>query len=257
MKNFTELGSMPMPSYFHRGAVNRYPLVFLHGFLGCKEDWLPVIAPLEEHFSCYALDLPGHGASPFRPDVFQAILDTLDALNLSKACLVGYSLGGRLALSLKEQFPDRFSQLIVLSGHTGLRTATEKQIRWQQDLDWIQKFETLPLNTCLDLWYQQPLFSTLNIDPILRERRLHQNKEALIFYLHTFSLAHQPVRTDQDALFLCGRYDERYVSHYQMLCAEKAISTVRIIEGAGHAIHLEKPLACAQAIRFHVTLENN
>ena len=47
-------------------------LLFLHGFLGAPSDWDPVISHLPLH-SCLALELPGHGATPFTPHFHDTI----------------------------------------------------------------------------------------------------------------------------------------------------------------------------------------
>ena len=94
-----------MLSYFCRGPVDKPPLVFLHGFLGCKEDFLPLVSFLEKNFYCICLDLPGHGSSSFEEKALESIIDTLASLNISSTDFVGYSMGGRVCLELYQKYP--------------------------------------------------------------------------------------------------------------------------------------------------------
>src|SRR5690242_19189175 len=112
------------------------PLVFLHGFLGCKEDWTDVISHLKDHFCCYAIDLPGHGPLPVTEDIVQSVFETLQRLKLLRCPIVGYSMGGRIALELAKRYPKEFEKLIVISSHTGLKDEASRQLRWEQDLKW-------------------------------------------------------------------------------------------------------------------------
>ena len=110
------------------GAPGRPVLVLLHGFLGCCTDWDPFTDALAEYagvgddngYNCLAIDLPGHGGSgggrgqvPLALAVsFEAmaaaVLKLLDRLAVRSCAIVGYSLGGRLALFLADLEPARF-----------------------------------------------------------------------------------------------------------------------------------------------------
>jgi Predicted hydrolases or acyltransferases (alpha/beta hydrolase superfamily) len=231
-----------MLAYTRTGSIKQPPLLFLHGFLGCKEDWENVISPLSSTFCCYAFDLPGHGVSPFSEDVSAAFFHTLDHLHLAEAPLVGCSLGGRPALAFDAKAQGRFSSLIIASGHPGLDTEEQKAKRAREEAVWMERFQTLPLETCIALWYAQPLFATLPLDEALLQRRLRQNREALLFYLTKFPLSLQTKRIPKKAFFLYGQHDLTYKALYTSL---QGIP----IPGAGHAIHLEAPLALAHKIK--------
>jgi 2-succinyl-6-hydroxy-2,4-cyclohexadiene-1-carboxylate synthase len=203
-------------------------LIFLHGFLGSKEDWQGVIDILDPKFECIACDF----ADP-----------------LPSGHLIGYSMGGRRALSLKREAPEKFGHVIAFSAHPGLATKEEKRARWQTDLEWIEKLQTLNLSDWLDLWYAQPLFDSLRKRPELFEqvlkKRAQQDPSSLIETLKRYSLAHQDLLHLPSALYVCGKEDLKYVSLYRTL---PPFIRVRHIEGAGHALHLEHPEACARII---------
>ncbi len=97
------------------------PVVLVHGFGGDKNSWLFVQQPLSETHPVHALDLPGHGASG--KDVGDGSLDTLadtvigflDALEISRAHLVGHSLGGAVSAAVAKAAPDRVASLTLLA----------------------------------------------------------------------------------------------------------------------------------------------
>ena len=94
---------LPLHAY---GPSDGRPVVCLHGFLGRGSDW-EALAPRLGDVCLYALDLPGHGeaiGAPRTASVFEtaaaSVMATLDAAGLGRVPLVGYSMGGRLALYL-------------------------------------------------------------------------------------------------------------------------------------------------------------
>jgi pyruvate dehydrogenase E2 component (dihydrolipoamide acetyltransferase) len=97
------------------------PVVLVHGFGGDKNSWLFVQQPLSETHTVHALDLPGHGASG--KDVGDGSLSTLadtvigflDALEISRAHLVGHSLGGAVIAAVARSAPDRVASLTLLA----------------------------------------------------------------------------------------------------------------------------------------------
>ena len=119
----------------HRGSLKNPPLVFLHGFLGNKEDWDEVITQLEDRFWCLSVALPGHG-SPFSLTFSQALQATLKSHGIEQAALVGYSMGGRLALHALQDTPEMGSNVIALSSHPGLREESERISRIGEELKW-------------------------------------------------------------------------------------------------------------------------
>ncbi len=241
---------MPHLSYSIEGD-NRLPkIVFLHGFLGTKEDWRPVTGALNQQFCCVAYDLPGHGESPSLSADFDAQFAE-ELRGLAPFALVGYSLGGRVAMGLHQQFPELVKRLIILSAHPGLSSEAEKAERLRRDLAWARQIAELPIEEFLANWYAQPVFSTLNQDPILKqaliERRKKQRPADLIAILKAWGLAHQSQFTHfpHPSLFLYGDRDLQYAKLYSTLPASV---DVRKVEGCSHALLLEKPQRCAQYI---------
>jgi pimeloyl-ACP methyl ester carboxylesterase len=104
-----------------RGEV----LLLLHGMAGSSQTWRSLIKPLSRQFRVIAPDLPGHGESTkprsdYSLGAFAALLrDLLDELGVSRATIVGHSLGGGVAMQLLYQHPD-YAQRLILIGSGGL-----------------------------------------------------------------------------------------------------------------------------------------
>jgi len=97
------------------------PLILIHGFMGTYCDWRRNIPELARHFAVTAFDLPGFGYSdkpvdfPYTADSYASFLVALmDKLNISKATLVGNSLGGQIVLTACLKYPDRISSLVLI-----------------------------------------------------------------------------------------------------------------------------------------------
>src|SRR4030043_615955 len=104
------------------GSPGKPLLVFLHGFLGSVDDWNFAVDHFVSDYCCLRIDLPGHGqtrlADPAQyamPSTARLLIELLDKLKMSQAHLLGYSMGGRLALYLGVHYPDRFLTIILES----------------------------------------------------------------------------------------------------------------------------------------------
>jgi pimeloyl-ACP methyl ester carboxylesterase len=97
------------------------PLVLLHGFGGCSQDWSPLMAEWSKHFQLIIPDMRGHGRSgdlekPFRHvDAAADILALLDHLRITAFKGLGVSGGGNVLLHLATQEPDRVKAMVLVS----------------------------------------------------------------------------------------------------------------------------------------------
>ena len=104
------------------GEGEGLPIVFLHGFGGDLNNWQYNQEALAESHTTYAVDLPGHGGSSKdlgagRADVgslASAVLEFLDVKGVTKAHLVGHSLGGAVALALALNHAERVASATVI-----------------------------------------------------------------------------------------------------------------------------------------------
>src|SRR4051794_34552198 len=97
-------------------------VLLLHGLGATKSSFFDTAAALSRHYRVHALDLPGFGGSskpaiaPYgAPYAARAVVGTMDALNISRAHLVGNSMGGRVAIEVGLTRPDRVGGIALLS----------------------------------------------------------------------------------------------------------------------------------------------
>ena len=223
-------------------------LVFLHGFSGDSQEWQPIGERLSG-FSRLYIDLPGHGGSAeIRvsgfTDVISLLRDTLLSYNILKYWLVGYSLGGRVAMIAACQEMPGLCGLVVEGGHPGLQSDAERDARRDSDHHWAERFRHDALTEVFTDWYQQPVFASLNARQreALVALRSQNNGETLAAMLEATSLAVQPdLRAALTArafpfYYLCGERDSKFCA-----LATELAATRHVIRNAGHNAHRENP----------------
>jgi 2-succinyl-6-hydroxy-2,4-cyclohexadiene-1-carboxylate synthase len=225
------------------GDPRHPPLIFLHGFLGGKEDWGEMFPFFEKEFFCIAFDLPGHRSTPYCDQILSALKIAIHKICSIKPILIGYSMGGRIALQLQECA----AAMVILSAHTGLATRTEREHRRQIDKQWQKKLITLPFDTLLAEWYAQPIFHSFSLSQQIVKRRMKQNPKDLARVMQQLSLADQPHITE----FLCPTlfiYGEEDLKYRELYCKLPKTVSVRSIKKCSHCVHLENAPDCAKEI---------
>ncbi|HDK6715976.1 TPA: 2-succinyl-6-hydroxy-2,4-cyclohexadiene-1-carboxylate synthase [Klebsiella quasipneumoniae] len=229
----------------------RYPwLVFLHGFSGDRNEWLEVGDAFRAWPRLY-LDLPGHGGSAdIAAQDFAGVnillQATLNSYNILKYWLIGYSLGGRVAMNFACQPRAGLRGLIVEGGHPGLQDDEARQARRSNDSGWAERFRREPLAQVFADWYQQPIFASLDVGQraALVALRSRNNGATLAAMLQATSLAGQAdLRASLQARdfpfhYLCGERDAKFRAIAQALAAD-----THIIHHAGHNAHRDNPAA--------------
>lgn len=250
------------------GSADNPPLLFLHGFMGSCRDWTPIIGRLQDQFHCIAVDLPGHGQSrcddPAQfamPAAADAVIELLSYLRIGAIGLIGYSMGGRLALYLAVHFPERFTHLVLESSSPGLRTAAERATRRTWDEATAHKLETLPLTAFLDQWYAMPLFASLRSTPgyaALIKRRLDNDPAQLALSLRQIGTGSQPslwaewAQLTVPTTLIVGELDAKYVGISAEMHALNPQSQQIVIPDAGHNVHSERLQEFADTIATHL-----
>ncbi len=250
------------------GRPTAPPLLVLHGFLGSRQDFAAVLPALAERFYCIVPDLPGHGETIATAGadygfeaIAQSLLHFIDALNIPQTYLLGYSMGGRLALYMACQFPERFMGVVLESASPGLKMAEERRLRLEKDGAIAHQLRTQPFSQFLSQWYNNPLFASLQHHPkayaAMLGRRQHNRPLALAKVLQGCSTG--KMRSLWEALptisipllLLAGELDCKFVTINQdMLAQTKHKSQVALHQAkhCGHNIHLEAPDEYVQSV---------
>ncbi|MFZ1993360.1 MAG: alpha/beta fold hydrolase, partial [Solirubrobacteraceae bacterium] len=96
-------------------------LVLLHGFTNTGASWDQVVAALPERYRPLAPDLRGHGtASELRPVSLAAVVGDISGLARGPVELVGYSMGGRIALHVALAPASRVRRLVLIGASPGI-----------------------------------------------------------------------------------------------------------------------------------------
>jgi len=244
--------------YTLSGDARRSTVLFLHGFMGSSEDWWSVVAALDGRHRCLAVDLPGHGASLGLPPedytidgAARTLLGLLDELAVERPALVGYSMGGRLALYLALRHPERCSGLFLESASPGLQDAAEREARRRSDEEKAMRLESGHLASFLYDWYRQPLFASLSrhggLVEAMIETRSQNNPRELARSLRGMGTGTRPSLWGElavlriPALVVAGELDERFAEIAARMASLAPRIRSAIVTGVGHNVRLEAP----------------
>src|ERR1035437_7143846 len=135
-------------------------LVLLHGFTQTGASWDGVAAELAERYRPLAPDLRGHGsASNAVPVDLGAVLGDIAALAPPAFTVVGYSMGGRIALHLALAIPQRIARLVLIGASPGISDPVLRQARRDADERLAQEIERGSIDQFAHRWAQTPVLS--------------------------------------------------------------------------------------------------
>lgn len=247
-------------SYTVYGDPHRPVTLFLHGFMGSGANWAETISALDERFYCVAPDLPGHGRSlGLTPEDYtiggaaKMLRELLDGLEISRTAIVGYSMGGRLALYLALRHPERCSRLFLESASPGIEDAAERKVRREADEERARRLESGDFETFLANWYRQPLFTSLSqhqglVEEMI-EARSNNDPGELARSLRGMGTGNQPPLWEElpglraPVLAVAGELDEKFVEISRRMAGSSLNVRVAVVPGAGHNVRLEAPEA--------------
>ena len=233
----------------------------LHGFGGSESDF----NALSHHLSLAPIDLLGHGShrAPSDPAAYSTdaqVAWLAQRVPSHPVRLLGYSMGGRLALQFATRYPERISALVLIGAHPGLRTEDERRQRKQWDDEQSRRILALGTADFMTEWAQLPLIATQKVympetDYRAMQARRHSNLEApLAASLRGFGSGTMPScwatlkRITAPTLLIAGRDDERYQKMNTAIADHLPHVQTEIVERSGHAPHLSNPEMTATII---------
>lgn len=240
------------------------PIVLLHGFTGTSATWKSLAETEAPGVQFITIDMPGHGKTKGNrlvtmDDFCDDLKGLLDHLQLGKIYLVGYSMGGRAALSFAASYPEKLIGLALESASPGLATEEEREQRMEVDEKLIQKIEGEGINSFVDFWQSIALFDTQKslsreVQNNIREERLSQTEPGLVASLRGMGTGAQKsiweklLHLDFPVLLIVGSLDEKFVAINEQMSEWLPNATMEIFIDAGHAVHVEKPILFNECI---------
>lgn len=240
-------------------AVEKVNIICLHGFLGKSSDWdlihsYFVVSPLASRIEWWSVDYMN------QPELnsTKSFLSWTEAFNRKvlkkfpdgRRVLVGYSLGGRLALHALAAKSNIYDAAIFLSTNPGILREREKQERLQADQQWAQKFAALPWPELLGEWNAQSVFKGGALEP-QREEGFY-DRTLLSSALVEWSLAKQEdfreriTKNSEKILWLSGEKDIKFLSLAMELKKRAPGLSAEVVAKSSHRLIFDNPSEVAQ-----------
>ncbi len=223
-------------------------VVLVPGFTQAASSWRPVTShgALADDADVHPVDVPD--ARDF--------VSTAAAIGDrgSRAVYVGYSMGGRLCLQLALDHPDLVERLVLVSASPGIDDPSERAARRAADEELARSIERDGVDAFLERWLAQPLFASLPRDLADVDGRRANTVARLTHQLRALGQGAQPSNWGRleelrvPTMLLVGSRDTKYVAIAEQM-ADAMRADVVVLEGRGHACHLESGPEFASRLR--------
>jgi 2-succinyl-6-hydroxy-2,4-cyclohexadiene-1-carboxylate synthase len=220
-------------------------VVFLPGFMQHADTWSPIAAAVGESYPVRLLE--------FETWTLEERVDEIRAAGAG-AVVVGYSMGGRLALHAA--FDSSFAGLVVLGASAGIEDDDERRRRRGEDLELADWIESHSITEVVARWERNRVFGSQSLELVEAQRagRLAHDPVLLARLLRSAGQGVMEPVWDRlpslrmPVLALAGENDMTYEVASRRIASLVPRGSSRVIAGAGHAAHLEAPDAVREAI---------
>jgi esterase len=230
---------------------NRSSLILIHGLFGSLENLAGIARLLSPFFNVYSIDLPNHGRSPHLSDctlssMSDMLVHWMDEHGLESACIVGHSLGGKVAMELALSHPNRVEQLVVLD-----IAPVAYLPRHEQILAGLLSIQPHLLNSraqadnLLAQYVPELAVRTFLLKNLVKENDQFKWRMHLTDLHHNYSnliSANRKGIYTGSTLFVKGENSDYIKDHYKDDIAERFSNVqLKIVPDTGHWLHAEKP----------------
>lgn len=238
-----------------RAGGNGPRLVLVHGFTQTARSWDEVAGILAARFEVVMVELPGHGGSARARLDFPTTAAAIGEVGGGPATYVGYSMGGRLCLRTALDEPGVVSSLVLIGASPGLADGDARAERRRADALLADDLAAGDTKAFLDGWLARPLFETTTPRPADLEARRANPPDGLAYALRELGTGTQEPLWDRlpqlemPVLLLAGEHDAKFRDVAgRMAAAIGPNARTCWVPGAGHAVPLDQPVACADLI---------
>lgn len=227
----------------------------MHGFLSDMYSMETVCNDLSSDFNILSVDLPGFGKTQSTgidytmEDVSDALASLIELLDLEKVHVLGYSMGGRTAVSLLVNHPEKIISAVLESTSSGIENESDRISRYEIDQTRAARISN-DYETFIKEWEQMGLFdSQAQIDETLllkqKENRLVQDPNEVADSLIKYGTGVQRSyweelnNIEKPVLLLAGEKDDKFKEINRSMAELLPRSQFLIVNGAGHNIHME------------------
>jgi 2-succinyl-6-hydroxy-2,4-cyclohexadiene-1-carboxylate synthase len=230
----------------------------LHGFAQTNALWEPFRDTWSTQASLILLDIPGHGNTTWSEHlneyqiefIAKEIVAQLTQKGFSSIDIVGYSMGGRLAIALAVRYPHFIRKAVFVSTTPGIEEEAERRARINQDAKWIQLLDNNSIDVFAERWSQNSIFEGQSLTSVQQERllqmRLSQNPIGLKRSLQGMGTGVQPSYWDKldalpkETLWLTGSKDIKFTNIAKRVKEEVPGVEWHQFEDCGHSIPMER-----------------
>jgi 2-succinyl-6-hydroxy-2,4-cyclohexadiene-1-carboxylate synthase len=222
-------------------------VLFIPGFMQRGDAWRPVAELLPERYPSVMLEHEQHS--------FEGRLREIAAAGEGRL-LVGYSLGGRLALRAALRAPERYLGVVTVGATAGIDEPSLRSTRAEADERLAAWIEAAPIEDIVGVWERQPLFADQSEALVEAQRpgRLAQDPAALAMILRTAGQGvlepvwHELLFLELPLVAIAGARDEGYVRAAKRIADTAPRGRAEIVEEAGHAVQLQRPDEVARVL---------
>jgi 2-succinyl-6-hydroxy-2,4-cyclohexadiene-1-carboxylate synthase len=221
-------------------------VLFIPGFMQRGDAWRPVAELLPERYPSRLLD---HAEQSFEGRLSEIS-------SASASVLVGYSLGGRLALRAALRSPESFSAVVLVGATAGIEEGPLRVQRAEADEKLASWMEAMPIEDIVSLWERQPLFADQSESLVEEQRpgRLSHEPRDLALILRTAGQGvlepvwHELRTLELPLLAIAGARDDGYTAAAKRIASLAPNARAAVVENAGHAPQLQQPQVVADLI---------
>ena len=241
-------------------------VTLLHGFTLAGESWDELVQKMPDGWRWITPDLRGHGLARLAPcsmdDCAADLVALWDHLGVESSHVVGYSMGGRLALHVAVRLPERTRSLLTIGAHAGLEGDSREERR-RSDEALAQRIERDGVESFVRYWESLPMFAGIAsrgpaFSARLHELRLRNQAAGLAASLRDMGAgAMPPLWAELGAIqcsctFVAGERDATFVEFGRRLARGVAGGRLEIVPDSGHAAQFEQPDATARILADHL-----